>query len=163
MASCGELPWVTVVVSCYLFHNQRKKPLWLRGGELSEQNKTMTVEELVNKDGQLQPDVLAAVVDDCVLATAGVVLVADGGRTCVRHSVEGCELNTQGSVLWPMLSGALGTLVCRAKRNDAEAWAVVARWFALGQEEQQVEEKLNGVRKVLMEALGGKEAENDEQ
>lgn len=117
--------------------------------------KTMTVEQLV-KDGQLQLDTLVAALEDAALDKAGVVLVADSEHTVARSCVEGCTLNTWGSVLWPMVGCALAELVKRAKDRDAEAWAVVARYFVLSGQPDVKAVKLGSLDE-LMEALGGKE------
>lgn len=130
------------------------------------QSKTMTVEQLV-KDGQLQVESLMAVLDKdgMRLDSPGVVLVADRTHTMALHSVEGCELGTWGSVLWPMVGGALAELLRRAKDHDAEAWAVVARYFVLSAQDEGV--KAVRVKAedfgALLAALGGKEAESDER
>lgn len=128
--------------------------------------KTMTVEELV-KDGQLQVESLMAVLekDGMRLDSPGVVLAADREHTMALHSVAGYETGTWGSVLWPMVGGALAELLKRAKDHDAEAWAVVARYFVLSHQEERV--KAVRVKTedfgALLAALNGKEAENDEQ
>ena len=129
--------------------------------------KTMTVKQLVNNDGQLQVESLLAVLDrdGLRLDRPGVVLAADGEKTLALHCVAGCEPGTWGSVLWPMFGGALAELLQRAKTHDAEAWAVIARYFVLSQQEEVV--KAVRVKAedfgALLAALNGKEAENDEQ
>lgn len=129
-------------------------------------SKTMTVEQELVKDGQLQVESLKTVVskDGMRLDRPGIVLVADGDSTMALHCIAGCEPGTWGSVLWPMVGGAVAELVNRAKAHDADAWAVVARYFVLsGQPE--------GVKAVrvkaedfgaLLAALEGKET-GDEQ
>lgn len=129
-------------------------------------SKTMTVEQELVKDGQLQVESLKAVVskDGMRLDTPGIVLVADGNSTMALHSVAGCEPGTWGSVLWPMVGGALAELLKRAKDHDAEAWAVVARYFVLSAQEEGV--KAVRVKAedfgALLAALEGKET-GDEQ
>lgn len=128
--------------------------------------KTMTVEQELVKDGQLQVESLMAVVskDGMRLDRPGIVLVADGNSTMALHSVAGFEPGTWGSVLWPMVGGALAELLKRAKDHDAEAWAVVARYFVLSAQEEGV--KAVRVKAedfgALLAALEGKET-GDEQ
>lgn len=137
---------------------------------LTVQSKTMTVEQLV-KDGQLQVESLKAVVskDGMRLNRPGIVLVADGDSTMALHCIAGCEPGTWGSVLWPMVGCALAELLKRAKEHDAEAWAVVARYFVLSQDEEEAHVKTVRVQasakefEALLAALEGKEVVSDEQ
>lgn len=124
--------------------------------------KTMTVEHELVKDGQLQVESLKAVLEDAALDKAGVVLVADSKHTVARSCVEGCTLNSWGSVLWPMVGCAVAELVKRAKDHDAEAWAVVARYFVLSGQPDVKAVKVGSLDEFL-KVLGGKEAESDEQ
>jgi len=117
----------------------------------------MTVEQVLVKDGQLQLDTLFAALEDAALDKAGVVLVADSEHTVARSCVEGCTLNSWGSVLWPMVGCAVAELVNRAKAHDADAWAVVARYFVLsGQPDVKAAVKVGSLDEFL-EVLGGKE------
>lgn len=129
----------------------------------------MTVEQLV-KDGQLQVESLKAVLskDGMQLDRAGVVLVADVGANMALHGTVGCEVGTWGSVLWPMVGGALGELLRRAKAHDADAWAVIAQYFVLSHEDdEEPKVKAVGVKVkdfgALLAALGKSEQEGDEQ
>lgn len=122
----------------------------------------MTVEHELVKDGQLQVESLKAVLEDAALDKAGVVLVADSQHTVARSCVEGCTLNSWGSVLWPMVGCAVAELVKRAKDHDAEAWAVVARYFVLSGQPEVKAVKVGSLDEFL-KVLGGKEAESDEQ
>lgn len=125
------------------------------------QFKTMTVEHELVKDGQLQVESLKAVLEDAALDKAGVVLVADSEHTVARSCVEGCTLNSWGSVLWPMVGCAVAELVKRAKDHDAEAWAVVARYFVLSGQPEVKAVKVGSLDEFL-KVLGGKEV-SDEQ
>lgn len=118
--------------------------------------KTMTVEQVLVKDGQLQLDTLFAALEDAALDKAGVVLVADSEHTVARSCVEGCKLNSWGSVLWPMVGCAVAELVNRAKAHDADAWAVVARYFVLSGQPDVKAVKVGSLDEFL-EVLGGKE------
>ena len=116
----------------------------------------MTVEQELVKDGQLQLDTLFAALEDAALDKAGVVLVADSEHTVARSCVEGCTLNSWGSVLWPMVGCAVAELVNRAKAHDADAWAVVARYFVLSGQPDVKAVKVGSLDEFL-EVLGGKE------
>ena len=121
--------------------------------------KTMTVEQLV-KDGQLQCDVLEAVLDMGELKDSQpcIVLVVREDSTQCRMMLDGLGNNSNRCIM-PMLGTALSEIASRAMWEDPEALAVMGRFFGLFKERRATKGKLD----EMLTALNGKETEDEQQ
>ena len=125
-------------------------------------SKTMTVEQELVKDGQLQCDALGAVLGDDGLTASKpcIVLVVDEDTTMARLFLHGFvnEATSINRCLMPLLGAALAELARQAMCNDPEALAVVGKFFGRERAKNWARNSLGG----LLADLEGKET-GDEQ
>lgn len=125
-------------------------------------SKTMTVEQELVKDGQLQVESLKTVLGNDELTTASpcIVLVVDEDVTMGRLFLHGFkdEQRSVNRCLMPLLGAALAELARQAMCNDPEALAVVGKFFGRERAKNRARNSLGG----LLDSLVGKET-GDEQ
>jgi len=125
-------------------------------------SKTMTVEQELVKNGQLQVESLKTVLDNDALTTASpcIVLVVDEDATMARLFLHGFkdEQRSVNRCLMPLLGAALAELARQAMCNDPEALAVVGKFFGRERAKNRARNSLGG----LLASLVGKEMGNEQ-
>ena len=101
--------------------------------------KTMTTNNIISDDGQLQVESLKAALENEIQAASQpcIVLVVDENVTFARLFLQGIkgERNTNRCIM-PLLGAALAELAKHAMDEEPETLAVMGKYFGLGREKK---------------------------